>query len=69
MDRHSFCVRLWKRKLELDAQANFGLHKHDPAALPEGFKCSFSLLCPQDSPELKNRWTLESTILLLNLRT
>lgn len=45
-----------------------GLQKCDLAALPEGFKCSFSFLCPHDGHESANLWTPESAILLLNLR-
>lgn len=69
MEISCFCVSLWKRKLELDTQTKAGLQKCDPAPLLEGFKCSFSSLCPQDSSGLRNMWTLESAILLLNLRT
>lgn len=66
MDMSSFCVSLWKRKLELDTQGDSGQQKHDPA-LPKGSQTSFSFF-PLSS---RQSWTEQpvDAILLLNLKT
>lgn len=66
MDMSSFCVSLWKRKLELDTQGDSGRQKNNPA-LPKGSQTS----CSSFPLSSRQSWTEQpvDAILLLNLKT